>query len=246
MTSAPTCTCRPAISAIRRSTRWRRSAPTDGRPMRVLYFADADPSGWYMGIVIAHKLNAFKVLQFPDLEFEVHRAALTVDQVRDFKLPSTPLKEEEKRADKWRQAWGVEQTEIDALATLRPELFRQIARDAIAPFYDFELTRRVDAARQEWLDRALAVINDNLDTHQLGRIHADATEKLDAMRDQIAALNEALQVAVDDFQLPDIEIPKPRPTQGLGPRPLFDSSWSFTEQCQALIDSKAYRIGGGS
>ena len=31
---------------------------------------------------------------------------------------------------------GVEQTEIDALASLRPDLLRQIARDAIAPFYD--------------------------------------------------------------------------------------------------------------
>ena len=61
----------------------------DGRPMRVLYFADADPSGWNMGIVIARKLHAFKVLHFPDLEFEVHRAALTPDQVREFDLPST-------------------------------------------------------------------------------------------------------------------------------------------------------------
>jgi hypothetical protein len=30
------------------------------------------------------------------------------------------------------------------------------------------------------------------------------------------------------------------------PLPLLDSSWSFAEQCKRLIDSKAYRIGGGS
>jgi outer membrane receptor for monomeric catechols len=35
-------------------------------------------------------------------------------------------------------------------------------------------------------------------------------------------------------------------TQGLVPSPLVDSSWSFVEQCKALIDSKAYRIGGAS
>jgi hypothetical protein len=196
--------------------------------------------------VVARKLQAFKVLHFPDLEFEVHRAALTLDQVHEFELPSTPLKPEEKRGDKWRQAWGVEQTEIDALATLRPELLRQVARDAIAPFYDFELTRRVDAARQEWLDRALAVINGNLDTDRLGRIRDEAAGKLDAMRDQIAEFNEALRVDVDDFDLPDIEIPEARTTHGLGPRPLFDSSWSFATQCRALIDSKAYRNRGAS
>jgi hypothetical protein len=92
----------------------------DGRPMVVLYFADCDPSGWNMAVEVSRKLQALAVLHFPDLEFEVHRAALTVDQVREFDLPSTPLKPEERRADKWRAAMGVEQTEIDALATLRP------------------------------------------------------------------------------------------------------------------------------
>jgi hypothetical protein len=52
------------------------------------------------------------------------------------------------------------------------------------------------------------------------------------MRDQIAEFNEALRVDVDDFDLPDIEIPEARTTHRLGPRPLFDSSWSFAEQCR--------------
>jgi hypothetical protein len=215
----------------------------DGRAMRVLYFADCDPSGWNMGIVIARQLQAFKVLHFPDLDFEVHRAALTVDQVREFGLPSTPLKETESRGDKWRAAMGVEQTEIDALATLRPELLRQVARDAIAPFYDSDLERRVQAARQEWMDRALEMINASLDTARLGRIRREAAEKLDEMREQIDAFNEQLRIDVDDFDLPDIEIPEADVTLGLQPTPLLDSSWSFTEQCKALIDSKAYRIG---
>jgi hypothetical protein len=218
----------------------------DGRPMVVLYFSDCDPSGWNMPIEVGRKLEAFRVLHFPDLEYEVHRAALTSEQVREYKLPSSPLKPEEKRADKWRAAWGIEQTEIDALATLRPELLRQVARDAIKPFYDYELERRVIAAREEWLARALEVINDNLDTERLGRIHAMAAERLDAMRDQITEFNEMLRVNVDDFDLPDIEIPEAHVTQGLQPRPLLDSSWSFSEQCKALIDSKAYRRGGGS
>jgi hypothetical protein len=216
----------------------------DGRPMVVLYFSDCDPSGWNMPVEVARKLQAFKVLHFPDLEFEVHRAALTPAQVREFGLPSSPLKPEEKRADKWRAAMGVEQTEIDALATLRPDLLDQVARDAIAPFYDFELAQRVEEARQEWMGRALEVINNNLDRERLGRIHAEAAEKLEAMREQIAAFNEQLRIDVDDFDLPDIEIPDADITLGLQPEPLLDSSLPFTEQCKRLIDSKAYRIGG--
>src|SRR5271166_4177666 len=60
-----------------------------------------------------------------DLEVQVHAVALTYDQVCEFDLPSTPLKEDEKRAGAWKEAWNREQTEIDALATLQPEVLRQ-------------------------------------------------------------------------------------------------------------------------
>ena len=57
-------------------------AADDSRPMVVLYFSDADPSGWQMPISVARKLQAFKTLHFPELEFEVHRVALLPDQMR--------------------------------------------------------------------------------------------------------------------------------------------------------------------
>jgi hypothetical protein len=216
----------------------------DGRPMIVHYFADADPSGHNMGIALGRKLQAFKISHFPALDFEVHRAALTVEQVREFGLPSTPLKETESRAKAWRASFGVEQTEIDALATLRPDLLRQVARAALAPFYDFDLDRRVDEAKQEWTERALAIVNSQLDTARLARIREEAEVKLFAMRQQIDELNEALRIDVDDFDLPEIVIPESQLTQGLTPVPLLDSSWSFVEQTRRLIDSKAYRNGG--
>jgi hypothetical protein len=59
----------------------------DGRPMVVLYFSDADPAGWQMPISVSRKLQAMQVSLFPELEFEVHRVALTPDQVREYGLP---------------------------------------------------------------------------------------------------------------------------------------------------------------
>lgn len=41
-------------------------------------------------------------------------------------MPYTPLKPGEKRAAAWKQAKGVDQTEIDALATLQPDRLREI------------------------------------------------------------------------------------------------------------------------
>ena len=75
---------------------------------------------------------------------------LLVRFARRLDLPSTPLKETEKRADKWREDMGWEQTEIDALATLQPGVLRRIVNDALAPFYDHTLNDRVYAAKSEW------------------------------------------------------------------------------------------------
>jgi hypothetical protein len=46
---------------------------------------------------------------------------------------------------------GIEQTEIDALAALRPGHLVRIAREAIAPFVDETLQDRTEEARQDWL-----------------------------------------------------------------------------------------------
>ena len=51
-------------------------------------------------------------------------------------LPSTPLKPTEKRGDRWREEFGVEQTEIDALALFQPDVLRRIIETAIAPYFD--------------------------------------------------------------------------------------------------------------
>ena len=90
----------------------------DGRPAVILYFSDFDPSGWQMGISVARKLQAIRTLRFPELDVQLYPVALSYDQVTRLDLPSTPLKETEKRGDKWREVWNHEQTEIDALAAL--------------------------------------------------------------------------------------------------------------------------------
>ena len=72
--------------------------------MVVLVLADFDPAGNQMAVSIGRKLQAFRDLHFPDLEFSLYPVALTEDQVREFDLPSTPLKETERRGDRWRDA----------------------------------------------------------------------------------------------------------------------------------------------
>ena len=228
-----------------------KAAQDDGRPLIVLYFADCDPGGWQMSISVARKLQAFSTLLPKMPDFELYRVALTpgwvseYNRTRDQPLPSSPLKETEKRADKWRQAWGIDQTEIDSLLTpARRHILDELAREAIAPFYDQTLSGRVSYAEYEWLEQAQAALEAQIDTEQLEAIRADAARQLEDMRRQIAELNEQLRIDPGGIELPGFDIPEAE-ADGTGALPpLLDSRWEFTEQCRRLIDSKRYRQSG--
>ncbi|SRR6266545_858390 len=59
----------------------------DGRPMVILYFSDCDPSGWNMPVEVARKLQSFRQLLYPNLEFRAYRALLTPEQVPTLGCP---------------------------------------------------------------------------------------------------------------------------------------------------------------
>jgi hypothetical protein len=224
-----------------------RSAADDGRPMVVLYFGDCDPSGWQMAISLARKLQAFKVIKFPQLVFEVHRVGLTPDQVRMYGLPSSPLKDTEKRADKWFKAMGVEQTEIDALATLQPDLLVDIAVNAITPFHDDTLDRRVRQAMQDWRGLAQQAI-DEQSGDDIEQLREDAAAALDEKRAEIEQILNTVRVDPDEFDLPEPVIPEAVLDPELQSAvPLCNSRWAFRQQCMRLIASKRYseiRVNG--
>jgi hypothetical protein len=172
----------------------------DARELVVITVADCDPGGHQMPVSIGRKLQALRDLCFPSLEFRVVPAALTVEQVKRLRLPSTPLKETEKRADKWRDAFGVEQTEIDALATLRPQELQRIVIDAIEPYYDDTLDRRVREAR----DACVAASQQALDDH----INPDLIAEAEAHAEQLQADIEAIDEQCGEVDLPKMVVPE--------------------------------------
>ncbi len=222
--------------------RMAKDGSADGRTMVVFVLADCDPAGHQMAVSIGRKLQAFRDLSFPDLDFEVVPVALTVEQVRDLGLPSTPLKETEIRADRWREAFGIEQTEIDALATLQPQVLEEIVTSAIAPFYDASLFARVLAARREWDAAAQEVIDDQLDGDTLAVIRVHAAERLAELEDEIDSINEQLQMATDGhFDLPEVDIPAAEIDEKLARQAsLISSTWTWAKATRALIVRKTY------
>jgi hypothetical protein len=219
-----------------------KEANADGRPLVMFTLSDCDPAGHQMPISIARKLQAFKDQFFRHLKFEVVPIALTVEQVEAENLPSAPLKETEKRADRWRDAFGIDQTEIDALTTpARRPILERLIRQAFKPYIDTTLDRRVAEAKAEWNANAQEAIAEQIDAERLEQIREEASTKLDELRESIERINEQLNLAAGDhFELPNIEVPEPEidldpDRQALV---LFEHDW--VRASRALIKHKAY------
>ncbi len=220
-----------------------------GRAAVVLYFSDFDPSGRQMAISVSRKLQALRDLRDPELQIEVHRIALTLSQVRRFRLPSTPLKENEQRGDRWRAVMGHEQTEIDSMIALHPASLRTIARDAIRTFYDSTLDLRLEQARRQWQEEAATRLEDHpayvaaADTIRasLAELENAVGELENAARELEAAQSDAA-AALADIEPPEVVLPEPGQA-GVPPRPLFTTAEDYVTATRRLIDHKALNSG---
>jgi hypothetical protein len=213
-------------------------AAEDGRHAVVLYFSDFDPSGRQMAISVARKLQALCDLLYRDLKIELHQVALTLGQVTRLELPSTPLKETERRANRWRAAMGHEQTEIDALIALDPDELTRIAEAAIAPFYDETLAARCRSAHALWQSVAVDLLASDPRYDDAREAIENAHSKVNiAIADLVAAQDDA-EETLSDIEPPPFELPEPKLDED-APQPLFTSQDDYTTATTRLRQYKA-------
>jgi hypothetical protein len=225
-----------------------RRVVADGRPAVVLYFVDFDPAGRQMAVSVSRKLQALRDLYYPELEIAVYPVALNLEQVREYGLPSSPLKDSERRGDRWRERMGHEQTEIDAMIALYPDELTEIARIAIQPFYDPTLAGRCLQAESQWQEEADAI-------YRAHPAYPDALRRvqiaLDALRnssrgsaqDAVAAF-EAIQEEVGqdlarNIELPAVVLPEPNYDPSRAPEPLFSTSDDYVTATRKLVNHKS-------
>jgi hypothetical protein len=204
----------------------------DPRPSVALYFSDFDPAGRQMPVSVSRKLQALKNLLYPELNIQVHHVALTLEQVQALELPSTPLKPTEPRAERWREAMGHEQTEIDALAALNPDALTEIAREAIRPYYDATLSQRTAEAEEKWRDECEELLETEAYTNVRTKIEL-SLELIEQERQKLAELQDRAAALLADIQPPPIELPNAE-NDAPGLEPLFDSRTDFVTASQRL------------
>lgn len=103
----------------------------DVKTCHVLYLGDHDPSGEDMVRDITERLNMFRDRGVP--EIEVTKVALTMEQVEEHEPPPNPAKVTDSRFEAYREKYGEESWEVDALD---PSTLRELIDDEIAKHID--------------------------------------------------------------------------------------------------------------
>ena len=118
-------------------------------PVRIIYISDFDPGGRSMPKAVARKVE-FTISKLGlDVDVQLIPLAMTPEQCRYYNLPRTPIKETEKRKDKFEQIFGVGATELDALEALHPGELARLLEAELDNFLDPNLKQRVQRAYRD-------------------------------------------------------------------------------------------------
>ena len=157
------------------------------RPCRIFYISDFDPAGLGMPISVARKIEYFLRDRDLDLDVKLEPIALSQEQCHQHRLPRTPIKESERRKERFEQTFGEGATELDALEALHPGELARLVEEHVLVYHDREIAREAQEQRRALVD-ALA--------RARGEALADLQPELDALRqdfDQaVAAFDQAI------------------------------------------------------
>jgi hypothetical protein len=217
-----------------------KRALKSGRPVRILYISDHDPGGRSMPVAVARKIEFELYRLGRALDIQVRFIVLTPEQCEEYELPRTPIKEGERRAERFEERFGEGATELDALEALHPGALEDIVEEEIKRYYDDELEEKIDEVAGE-VDSDLADITE--------RVHADHQadiDRLEAAWDEMAERHArereqwqeqaepvwhaiADQLADQQPNLFDVEWPEPKEGDE-DDDPLFDSTRDYLTQ----------------
>ena len=173
-----------------------RRLEASGKPARILYVSDFDLAGQSMPVAVARKAEFFIRNEGLGIDMRLFPVVLTAEQVRQFDLPRTPIKETERRRGSFEHQHGTGAVELDALEALYPGELDRLLSGYIEQYYDTSLSWRVRDARM--------VLRDQLDfqRHAIINRHAADIAELEqthaALRADFAARMESYSRRLGD------------------------------------------------
>jgi hypothetical protein len=206
-------------------------------PVRVLYLSDFDPSGRSMPKAVARKVE-FTIHKLDlHVDFQLIPVVLTPEQCRQYNLPRIPIKESEKRRDRFEQTFGVGATELDALEGVRPGELARIVNGELNNWLDPNLWSRVRVAESEERLRCERI------TQRVHEKYAEPIEEMSARFKEIVGKLDKWEREADELwgtiaedleelapDLSDIEIPRSDAPGETERFVLFDSKRDYLAQ----------------
>ena len=161
-------------------------------PIRIGYISDFDPAGRSMPTAVARKLEFFLRTQnghhVPDVK--LFPICLSIDQVREYQLPRTPIKDSEKRKNGFENRFGEGAVELDALEALHPGSLAEIVCSWLDRYFDHDLQERVGEVRRN-LEENLSEVRD--------LVIAEHEEEIDQLRKEWAAIRKQYDSKIKAF-----------------------------------------------
>lgn len=103
-----------------------------GKPTRIFYISDHDPSGRRMPVAVARKVEyLLRRDGHDDLNVRLEPLVLTAEQVEEYGLPRIPIKDTDRGKQHFEDQFGEGATELDALEALFPGALGRIVTEAI-------------------------------------------------------------------------------------------------------------------
>lgn len=208
-----------------------------GKPARILYLSDFDPGGRSMPAAVARKIE-YPLRRYDlDTDITLQPIILTERQCADYRLPRTPIKDSERRKDKFEERFGVGATELDALEALHPGEMKRIVDGEISRYLDPTLDGRVQEVRWAFQDRLRRIGEQILgsraeEIEDLRSEHEEIVDQLNEWGDRADQLWDeiARELAAEAPDLSDFEKPEPEPAQEPDGFLLFDSKRDYLTQ----------------
>jgi hypothetical protein len=213
-----------------------------GKPARVFYISDFDPAGDSMPVAVARQVEFWVRDYAPGTNIKLTPLVLTEAQADAYDLPRIPIKEADNRKERFEERYDEGAVELDALEALYPGELARIVREAIEPYRDRTLARRLDEAEEEAREEAeeawekrVAPYREELDAirregrdvaarydGQLEELNETLQAELAPLRQRMEAVRQAVQEARDQFEVEMPERPEPEID------PVDEDDWLFS------------------
>lgn len=238
-----------------------------GKPCRIFYISDFDPSGEHMPVALARQIEYWKSYYSVDCDIKLKHIALTQEQVERYKLPSTPIKDSDGRKKNFKETYGQDATELDALEANAPGALGEMVQSELEKYYDDELESEYeDAYAEAWdktsshLDRYLARYEKELSElndakrvivvkyrAELEKIQQNCQAELEPIQERLEKLHHAVKNDLDAARWCRLDLP-PLPEPEIAGDDddnwIYDSSLDYMEQLKLYAAYKSNGKGG--